>query len=591
MLVFPKIAQVRCSLHSWYSRLKVKNKLTLGYALTLGTACVGVGVGLLIGNAYQYRAESAREDVLEEIQFLNHLETNLIYAQLYQKQIIDVLDYPKVLVEEKLLYQKHIIELERTWSDLKTSYVEQVAIETDEELAIFEEIVANYDSVIAKYVQQSQLFIDKIANVNKLSPKEIREIEYFWNLSHARALHLKLAALSKELEELTDLVAQEEEEAKAVLDTATGVRSKIVAFSMVLSMLIATVLASLTNRALANPIQHLTMIAKKTTEKSNFDLQAVIFAEDEVGVLAKSFNQLNQKAKQLLTTSHKQATELQQALRKLQSSQAQIIQAEKMSSLGQMVAGVAHEINNPINFIHGNITHASEYSEDLLKLVALYQKYIPEPPEEIIQAIEDLDWDFVSQDLPKVLNSMEIGSQRIREIVESLRSFSRLDHSEIKAVDIHEGIESTLMILHHRLKAKSERKEIRVSKKYGKLPLVECYPGQLNQVFMNLLANAIDAVEDSSSPKISISTGFQGNWIRIRIADNGIGISQETQAKLFDPFFTTKAVGKGTGLGLSISYQIIAERHGGKIRCKSKLGQGTEFLVQIPLKLTQWRAA
>ncbi len=591
MLVFPKIAKVHCSLRSWYSHLKVKHKLTLGYALTLGTACVGVGLGLLIGNAYQHRAELAREDVLEEIQFLTDLETSLIHSQLHQEHIVDVLDYPKVALEEKFLYQKHIIELERIWSDLKTSYVEQVENETDEELALFQEIVANYDSAIALYVQQSKLFIDKIDNLSELSPEEIRKIENFWDVSQTRSLQLKLSSLSKKIGELTDIVAEEEEDAKAFLDTATGVRGKIIGFSMVLSIAMATVLASLTNRALAYPIQHLTMVAKKTTDESNFDLQVMIFAEDEVGVLAKSFNQLNQKVKHLLTTSQKQATELQQTLKKLQASQAQIIHAEKMSSLGQMVAGVAHEINNPINFIHGNITHASEYSEDLLKLITLYQHHFPQPPEEVIQAIEDLDWDFISQDLPKVLNSMQIGSERIREIVESLRNFSRLDHAEIKAVDIHEGINSSLMILHHRLKATSERKEVKLTKKYDNLPLVECYPGQLNQVFMNLLTNAIDAVENSPHPQISISTQLQHNYVEIRVADNGTGVSKETQAKLFDPFFTTKPVGKGTGLGLSISYQIITERHGGKIRCKSKLGKGTEFLVKIPLKLHQWRAA
>lgn len=293
-----------------------------------------------------------------------------------------------------------------------------------------------------------------------------------------------------------------------------------------------------------------------------------------------------------------QAEYLENTLNQLQRTQAQLIQSEKMSSLGNMVAGVAHEINNPVNFIHANLTPACEYSEDLLQLVELYQQYYPNPPEEIQVEIEDIDLDFLKEDLMKLLQSMRVGTQRIREIVLSLRNFSRLDEAEFKQVNIHEGIESTLMILHNRLKAKPEHPEISVIKEYGKLPAVECYPGQLNQVFMNIFANSIDALEDSFvknkeqklNPQICISTELvNGNWIVIRIADNGQGIPPEILSKLFDPFFTTKDVGKGTGLGLSISYQIVVDKHGGKLSCHSILGQGAEFVIEIPV--TQVKAS
>ncbi|MGI2904603.1 PAS domain S-box protein [Tolypothrix sp. VBCCA 56010] len=283
---------------------------------------------------------------------------------------------------------------------------------------------------------------------------------------------------------------------------------------------------------------------------------------------------------------------LENTLNKLQRTQAKLIQSEKMSSLGNMVAGVAHEINNPVNFIHANLTPACEYSQDLLRLVELYQQYYPNPPEEIEEKIEDIDLDFIKQDLMKLLQSMRVGTERIREIVLSLRNFSRLDEAEFKRVNIHEGIESTLMILHNRLKAKPEHPEISVIKEYGKLPSVECYPGQLNQVFMNIFANSIDALEESFvknkeqkiNPQICISTEVvNGNWIAIRIADNGQGIPPEILSKLFDPFFTTKDVGKGTGLGLSISYQIVVDKHGGKLSCHSILGQGAEFVIEIPV--------
>ncbi|MCG6133416.1 MAG: PAS domain S-box protein [Nostoc sp. LLA-1] len=282
-----------------------------------------------------------------------------------------------------------------------------------------------------------------------------------------------------------------------------------------------------------------------------------------------------------------QTQDLEQTLHELQRTQAHLIHSEKMSSLGNMVAGVAHEINNPVNFIHGNIIPASEYARDLLRLVELYQLHFPYPPEEIQTEIANIDLDFLKDDLIKLLQSMRVGTQRIREIVLSLRNFSRLDESEFKKVDIHEGIDSTLMILQNRLKAKSNHAEILVIKEYGQLPLVECYPGQLNQVFMNLLSNAIDALEESfvgEQAEIRICTEVvNSHRIAIRIVDNGGGIPQKILAKLFDPFFTTKDVGKGTGLGLSISYQIVVDKHKGDLSCNSILGQGAEFIIEIPI--------
>ncbi|CAD5921681.1 hypothetical protein PCC9214_00700 [Planktothrix tepida] len=282
------------------------------------------------------------------------------------------------------------------------------------------------------------------------------------------------------------------------------------------------------------------------------------------------------------------------ALTNFRKAQTQLIQAEKMSSLGQLVAGVAHEINNPVNFIYGNLTHAQEYTDTLLSLIKLYQDHYPNPSPEIIDFSEEWDVNFLIEDIHNILKSMKMGANRIREIVLSLRNFSRLDEAEMKAVDIHEGIDNTLLILHNRLKDNSQRQAIQVIKKYGRIPLVECYAGQLNQVFMNLISNAIDALESSSPSftqqqqnphQITIQTElFDPQWIRIKIADNGIGMPETVKSNLFNPFFTTKPVGKGTGLGLSISYQIIVERHKGSIQCHSQLGQGTEFIIEIPLR-------
>ncbi|NUN67274.1 PhnD/SsuA/transferrin family substrate-binding protein (plasmid) [Pseudanabaena biceps] len=276
--------------------------------------------------------------------------------------------------------------------------------------------------------------------------------------------------------------------------------------------------------------------------------------------------------------------ELKNTLRKLQQTQAQLIQTEKMSSLGQLVAGIAHEINNPVNFIHGNVSYAFDYITNIIDLLSLYRHHYSQPHLEIEQKTEEFDLEFILTDLPKLLKSMQVGTDRITKIVQSLRNFSRLDEAERKPIDIHEGLENTVLILQYNLKGKTGDLNVEIIKEYGDLPLVECYAGQLNQVFMNILSNAIDAFpKDLASPKIWIKTELVSDRVVIAIADNGSGITPEVQKHLFDPFFTTKPVGQGTGLGLAISYQIIVEKHKGTLQCFSELGKGTEFRIEIPL--------
>nr|WP_293130147.1 ATP-binding protein [Microcoleus sp. bin38.metabat.b11b12b14.051] len=288
-----------------------------------------------------------------------------------------------------------------------------------------------------------------------------------------------------------------------------------------------------------------------------------------------------------------QAAEIDRALRELKQTQAQLLHSEKMSSLGALMASIVHEINNPVSFIYGNLSHAEIYTKDLLYLLRLYQEQYPNPSAEIKSQIQQMDLEFLVEDLPKVMSSMQMGSDRIREIVKSMGSFSRTDNSNMTLCDVHDSIDSTILILRNRLNSKIDRRDIQIVKNYGKLPPVECYAGQLNQVFMNLISNAIDALDEAAKNqphaalKISICTELAGfDRVRVRIADTGSGITAEVKKRMFEQFFTTKAIGKGTGLGLSIVYKILVENHRGTLRCESEPSQGTEFIIELPMHQT-----
>ncbi|OIP70294.1 MAG: hypothetical protein AUK43_09920 [Oscillatoriales cyanobacterium CG2_30_40_61] len=340
------------------------------------------------------------------------------------------------------------------------------------------------------------------------------------------------------------------------------------------------------------------VLVSQNLAQGNLSDRSRLEGSDELAQISAAFDQMAEKIEQdtyILQESQlelqQKATELEKTLTQLKQTQTQLLQSEKMSSLGQLVAGIAHEINNPVSFIFGNITYAKEYTNSLLHLISLYQTHYPQPIPEIQTEIDELDIEFITSDLQKMFNSMLTGSQRIADIVQSLRSFSRLDESDIKTVDLHENLDNTLMILKHRLKAQGSRPEIKIIKNYGNIRLINCYVGQLNQVFMNIFINAIDALEtvpQNSPPQILINTDIitdsdKKQWVKIEISDNGSGMAETVRSRIFEPFFTTKPVGQGTGMGLAISYQIIVEKHQGQLLCTSTPGEGSTFVISLPI--------
>ena len=359
------------------------------------------------------------------------------------------------------------------------------------------------------------------------------------------------------------------------------------------------------------PVIFMTALSDTANKVEGFQIGAVDyitkpFQQEEVLARVKLHLKLHVLAEKLEEKNmllEQKVVEVSKAYEDLQQMQIKLIQSEKMSGLGQLAAGIAHEINNPINFIAGNLGHAQEYAHNLLKILRLYQEDYVNPTPRIQAAIDEIELEFLEEDFIKILKSINLGTQRIQEIVKSMRILSRVDEAEVKTVNIHEGIDSTLTLLHHRLKAKPDHPEIELIKEYGQLPQVECHAGQLNQVFMNIISNAIDALDESNQQRsfaeiqqdpnrIQISTKvIDDNWVAIHISDNGRGVCETVGPKLFDPFFTTKPIGKGTGLGLSISYQIIVEKHGGRLYCQPVSGKGIEFVIEIPIRQQASQAA
>ncbi len=569
------------------NRWGITEKFAYSYTLAIGIAICGTTGGLLLGDYYQEAAEQRLKFISEQQIILNHLDKVVTQLRLHPQALVPTLGNSIWFQYEKDKFYDRISQVDVRLKTIKLANRQNKSEYSATAVAALIDLVEDYEATILSYRQLVESVWEAV-DPAKLDSEDIPASQQYvlsvMTQKNANDISVQFERISEHLTQLNALAEAEKQTAYGQAIHAKYLRIKIIAASMLLSAAIAAALAFYTSRAIVLPLKKVTQVAQQVTGSRTFDQQAPVLTEDEVGLLAHSLNQLIKWAAEY-------TQELENAFADLRQTQAQLIQNEKMSSLGQMVAGVAHEINNPVSFIYGNIEHAKDYTQDILELVQLYQQHYPHPVPEIQDHIEAIDLEFLLEDLPKVLDSMKMGGDRIKQIVLSLRNFSRLDEAEMKEVNLHEGMDNTLLILNNRF----NKAGIKLHKTYGNLPLIECYPAQLNQVFMNIVANAIDALEmrdlspgDSQPAKeITISTSqVDSGHICVKIADNAGGIPADIQAKIFDHFFTTKAPGKGTGLGLAISYQII-EKHQGNIELNSVLGQGSEFAITLPISFAQ----
>ena len=542
----------------------VREKITLGYVLAVGVPVIGASFGLMLGNRHQESAMRTLTVTYEEQMHLHKLESKILQTRI-AKELGPHIDDPQSFLAATDRIRDRIQEIQQSTKQLESSQTPSIVSFLPE--------LSTYQRAIDRFSRDLILLSEDNSSVQRSSARTEQRI-----LLLARSESFRdFVQFSEQINRVMDSIDQDIEIAQQDLADAETLRTQIVLGSLLLSMMIAGWLAIATSQMISRPLESLTEVARSVIKNEDMTLRATAPTHDEISTLAIALNQLIEWVQ---TYTHE-----------LKAAQIQLIQSEKMSSVGQLVAGVAHEINNPVNFIHGNINPISQYAEHLLETVHAYQKHYPNPPESLQKALEEMDIDFIATDLSNLLQSMKMGTTRIRDIVLSLRNFSRLDESDYKTVDLHEGIDNTLLILQHRLKNnESPESSIKVIKSYAELPAVECLPGAINQVVMNVIVNALDAletVECSAEPErktLRVVTQKVGaDRVQMLIADHGEGLTEDVRSRIFDPFFTTKPVGQGTGLGLSISYQIVTEQHGGQLICESALGEGTQFVMELPI--------
>jgi signal transduction histidine kinase len=565
----------------WINRLNVGQQISIGYLMSLGIAVAGTSLGIGIGNAYQNHAQMLIEDVLEETRLIHLLQMNVAHAQVAQLQFVGLLEQPQRLQDQHSLFLKHLGTAQETWSELTDSYEEPEVEETEDEMAMFESILNQHDRLLEQYSQQTQVLWEQI-DPSKARSEEIEEAQQRLLEFNRSPISMELQIFLEKLEKLIEVLLEEELEAEVILNEAGLLQKKIIAISTILSVAIATLLAIFTSREISRPIQALTRVVRRTTDESNFDLQASVNSTDEVRILATSFNKLIQRVKQLLAAQKERTTQLQQTLEQLKITQTQMIAQEKLASLGTLTAGIAHEIRNPLNFVNNfselSIELIQELSEELEG-----QKSRLEP--EAIAYCEE-----ILSDLESNAKKIHHHGNRAESIVQNMLLHSRGGKGQWTQSDLNAILEEAVNLAYHGMRAKDPSFNVTFAKDYDETinPIV-IVPQAISRVFLNIISNGCYAVREKQqklgegfSPKIDLTTRNFGEKVEIRIRDNGLGMSSEVREKIFNHFFTTKPTGEGTGLGLSLSYEIIVKQHQGELDVISEPGNYAEFILVLP---------
>ena len=565
-----------------FQGLSIQPKIMLGYLLSLGIAVGGCISGFYISNVQRQSAQRLLNEAQKELAVPVKIQEQLTTAILSQRLLPSLLHEPDIWMAHKQNFETAIVNAQQVWQILQASYAEPqpATEEPNGKLDAIESLFKKYAPLLEDYHRRVNNLIAGV-DPTQISDQELAKIQADLLELNSNALLKAVNAFEGHLGALVEILSNEVVAAETALAEANRLRDWITLGSLITATLISVTLSFQISQTITQPLKQSAQIAQQVADEDNFELQAPVTSHDEVGQLTQTLNLLIQRVKVLLQEQ--------------ETTQTLLIHNEKMSVLGNLVAGVAHEINNPLGFVSGNITEMRHAFQDMASCLQCYRETFPEPGEDIEALLEASELDFLLEDTPKMLDSMKVGCDRIRSISTSLRTFSRAD-TEIKfKANVHEGLDSTLLILKYRLKGNNLRPEIEVIRNYGHLPEIDCFPGQLNQVFMNLLANAIDMFDEIAEQRSLDNLTINPQQITIRtqliepqraeiyISDNGYGMSKEVRSKIFDHKFTTKGVGKGTGLGLAIAHQVVVEKHGGSLEVESELDQGTAFLIRLPI--------
>ncbi|MGK7891142.1 MAG: sensor histidine kinase [Leptolyngbyaceae cyanobacterium] len=543
--------------------MKLKHKLISGYAIALGVASLGVVNGVWLGNRHHRQALSIHQQASQEQQILNQLQVGVLFNQ-PSKHFFPYLDSSEKFQTQS---QSLIPRLQSLQLILTDYHARDQHDQAEVLLSELPPLLQEFEQVVDELMPIAEGFVAEVMTIPETDAARDLRRDVLIGLVRSREFR-RFMDFPDRLRPLNQQADQHETATSLALQEAERLRTQVILFSLALSIGISSTLSWHLSRSIAQPLAAVTQTAQQVTSDENFELRVQVTSDDEVGTVAIALNQLIDRVGTLLEQQQQSA------------SMQELFQNEKMASLGKMVSEVAHEINNPVNSICGNLTHAQHYVDDLIALLHSYDQVLPQPPDLIQAQADAIDRPFLEEDLPKLLKSMEKGADRAKHIALSLRNFSRLDHTLPTQVDLHTCLDDTLLILSGRIK-----QGVAIQQQYGEIPPIEGYSGPLYQVFTNLIGNAIDALLDANiaQPQIVIKTGVQDQWAIVTIRDNGPGIHPEHLSQIFDALFTTKPVGTGTGLGLAISRQIIEEKHQGTLTCQSTLGSGTTFQVSLPL--------